>query len=196
MGELVRTKLPTEHGDFIMYAYESGFTDFPHIVMQSESWSDTQIPFVRIHSECMTGDVFSSNKCDCGEQLNFSMKYITEHGGLILYLRQEGRGIGLINKMKAYNLQEQGYDTIQANLKLGLHQDARNYDVAIEILKDFNSNKIRLLTNNPDKVKSLEDKGIEIVERIPIEIPPKKENLQYLKTKKEQMGHFLSHVLD
>jgi 3,4-dihydroxy 2-butanone 4-phosphate synthase/GTP cyclohydrolase II len=196
MKQLVKITLPTDFGDFEMLAYDSEFVDFPHIVLISSGDADhkSALPNVRVHSECMTGDVFSSLRCDCGEQLNFAMAYIAKHGGLIVYLRQEGRGIGIVNKMKAYNLQDEGYDTVDANEKLGFHQDARNFDIAATILKDLNITHINLLTNNPKKIASLHKNGIKIAQRIAVEIEPHKGTHDYLKIKKEKMGHLLNSV--
>ena len=191
MSRLEDIHLPTKYGDFDMIAYDSGVIDFPHFALVSKKWDKMTIPAVRIHSECITGDVFSSARCDCGEQLDYAMQYVQESGGIVLYLRQEGRGIGIINKMKAYNLQDQGYDTVQANLKLGLHQDARNYAIAVEMLNDLQVDKIKLLTNNPLKIKEIRDNGIEVVERLPIQIKEHEKNRGYLKTKKDHMGHLL-----
>jgi 3,4-dihydroxy 2-butanone 4-phosphate synthase/GTP cyclohydrolase II len=144
-----------------------------------------------MHSECLTGDIFGSKRCDCGEQLDAALKMIGQEGGVLLYLRQEGRGIGLINKLKAYQLQDSGLDTAAANVHLGFPEDGRNYQMAIEILKQLNIPKIRLLTNNPLKVNALETHGVEIEARIPIVIPPQMENEFYLQTKKMRMGHLI-----
>lgn len=190
MKRLEKATLPTKHGDFEMLAYESPFKEFPHVVLFSKTKQE-EVPIVRVHSECMTGDVFSSSRCDCGEQLDYSLEYVSEHGGMVIYLRQEGRGIGLVNKMKAYNLQDEGLNTIEANLKLGFHQDERKFDIAKVILEDLDIKKIKLLTNNPEKIKQLEEAGIEIVERIPIEIKAHDKNKDYLKTKRDDMGHML-----
>ena len=196
MKQLVKTTLPTDFGDFEMFAYDSEYAEFPHIVLRSSGESDHKslLPNVRVHSECMTGDVFSSRRCDCGEQLNFAMGYIAKHGGLILYLRQEGRGIGIVNKMKAYNLQDEGYDTVEANEKLGFHQDARDFNVAAMILEDLDVSHINVLTNNPRKIASLRENGIEIAKRIAVEIEPHQGTHNYLKIKKEKMGHLLNSV--
>lgn len=191
MKRLEKASLPTKHGDFDMLAYESPFKEFPHVVLFSKTKQD-EIPIIRVHSECMTGDVFGSARCDCGEQLDYSLEYVSKHGGMVIYLRQEGRGIGLVNKMKAYNLQDGGLNTIEANLKLGFHQDERKFDIAKIILEDLGIKKIRLLTNNPDKIKQLEQAGIEITERIPIEITAHDKNKDYLKTKRDDMGHMLN----
>ena len=190
----VEAILPTKFGDFKLKVYSSEFEHFPHLALFTDGIAEKEIVDVRIHSECMTGDVFSSLRCDCGAQLDFSMRWIQENGGIILYLRQEGRGIGLTNKLRAYNLQDTGLNTKDANIELGFHSDPRSYDEALEILKDFNIKKIRLLTNNPEKLKAFADTQIELVERIPIEIPPTPESENYLKTKKYEMGHFLSNT--
>lgn len=191
MSHLESISLPTKYGGFKMLAYDSGVKDFPHFALVSETWDKDNVPYVRIHSECVTGDVFSSGRCDCGEQLDYAMNYVQEHNGIVLYLRQEGRGIGIINKMKAYNLQDKGYDTVQANLKLGLHQDARDYDIAVDILKDLGVSDLKLLTNNPLKIEGLNKKGLKVIERIPIQIKHHEGNRNYLKTKKDDMGHLL-----
>lgn len=172
-------------------AFESGQSDFPHIVLINTDRPMGDVVNVRIHSECMTGDVFSSVRCDCGEQLDASLEYFSLHGGVLIYLRQEGRGIGLVNKMKAYNLQDEGLDTIKANHALGFHTDERNFDIAIEILKDLGIAKINLLTNNPEKMGAFDNGAVEVMERISIEMKARKENLHYLRTKKTGMGHFL-----
>lgn len=189
---LVESKLPTQYGSFHIRAYASKVKDFPNLALYSEEIDVSSVVDIRIHSECMTGDVFSSTKCDCGEQLNFSMDWVQKNGGLIIYLRQEGRGIGLVNKLKAYNLQEQGYETKEANLKLGFHADSRDYSSAIDILHDLGVKRIRLLTNNPEKLQAFEGSGISVVKRLPIEIEANDHNLDYLKTKKNRMGHFLT----
>ncbi len=147
---------------------------------------------LRIHSECMTGDVFGSTRCDCGEQLASSMKYLEDHGGMLIYLRQEGRGIGLVNKLKAYNLQDEGMDTIRANHALGFHTDERDFSVAIAILNSMSVKQVHLITNNPDKMDAFANSGIEIVSRIPIMIEPRPENRHYLTTKKQALGHLLN----
>lgn len=164
----------------------------PHIAMVREKTDVSKTVLVRIHSECMTGDVFGSLRCDCGEQLHEAMRRIGEEGGVIIYLRQEGRGIGLINKMKAYNLQDEGLNTAEANLHLGFEIDEREYDIAIKMLKDLNVTSIKLMTNNPEKVVSFASSGIELVDRVPLEIKPHQENLQYLKTKQTLMGHMIN----
>lgn len=193
MKRLEKAPLPTKYGDFDMYAYKSEFKDFPHVVLFSKT-DYTDVPAVRVHSECMTGDVFSSGRCDCGEQLEFAMEYTAKYGGLVIYLRQEGRGIGLVKKLSAYNLQDKGLDTYEANESLGLHQDNRNFTIAADILKDLGIDKINLLTNNPDKVQQLKDSGINIEKRIPIEIAAHHNNESYLKTKRDIKGHLLTQL--
>jgi GTP cyclohydrolase II len=192
----VEAVLPTDWGTFRIIAYSKRADDnVPHLAMVHENFDPTREPTVlRIHSECMTGDVFHSKRCDCGEQLDYAMRVASERGGLVIYLRQEGRGIGLINKLKAYNLQDKGFDTQEANLHLGFGADERTYDDAIAILKNLNIKKIALLTNNPLKVNYLEDGGLQVVERVPILIEPKEENRFYLKTKQNVMGHLLDIV--
>tara|TARA_Y100001972_G_C7660609_1_gene333143 strand:- start:2975 stop:3571 length:597 start_codon:yes stop_codon:yes gene_type:complete len=187
----VVTRIPTKYGPFFIKAYHY-LNDQPNLAIHTEGLQTNKPVYVRIHSECMTGDVFGSSKCDCGEQLDFSMKWIQKHEGVIIYLRQEGRGIGLINKLHAYNLQEKGLDTKSANLELGFHEDPRDYTPAIGILKDLKIDRIRLLTNNPMKVEAFEGSQIKVVERVPIEIEPRPENLFYLQTKKKGMRHMLS----
>lgn len=182
--------IPTKYGEFRMRAYSCSETDYiPTIVLINDQTKLDEPVHVRIHSECITGDLFGSMKCECGEQLDLSMKIISEKGGLIIYLRQEGRGIGIINKLHAYREQEKGLDTIEANKVLGLEIDARRYDTAIHILKQLQIKKIVLLTNNPGKMAALKEGGFESVERKSLVIPPKKENKRYLKTKKDKMGH-------
>ncbi|MFN5620034.1 MAG: GTP cyclohydrolase II [Flavobacteriales bacterium] len=187
---LVSSRLPTVYGEFVMDAFDSGRPEMPHLVLRNRG-SESPIVNVRIHSECLTGDVFGSTRCDCGEQLATSLRYIEDHGGVLVYLRQEGRGIGLVNKMKAYNLQDQGMDTIVANHHLGFHADLRNYSEAITILKQLGISRINLITNNPDKLDAFHESGITIENRIPILIDPRPENRTYLDTKKNALGHFL-----
>lgn len=188
--------LPTHWGNFRMIAYSDEVNDrMPHLAIVHENFSNAEPTLVRIHSECITGDLFGSKKCDCGEQLDRAMELAAFHSGLVIYLRQEGRGIGIINKLKAYKLQEQGLDTIEANVHLGLEVDDRHYDLAIEILKDLNIQTIRLLTNNPDKIEAIEKSNIEVLERVPIVIAPRPENLEYLRTKQQSMGHLLNGAL-
>ena len=184
--------LPTRWGIFDMIAYaNSPKVAKPHIAMVSQQTDLSQPVLVRIHSECMTGDIFSSLRCDCGEQLERAMEVTSEKGGVVLYLRQEGRGIGIINKMKAYNLQDKGVNTVDANIHLGFEADERTYGMAIEMLKDLGITKIHLMTNNPQKVEAFADSDVKVVSRVPLEMPPKKENVDYLRTKKSLMGHLL-----
>ena len=173
-----------------MTVFQNRMDAAEHFSLVKAPLSDT--PLVRIHSECITGDVFGSSKCDCGMQLDRSLQLISEEGGILIYLRQEGRGIGLANKVKAYALQEQGYDTVEANLQLGLLIDDRDYAVAYQILKQMGISSVRLLTNNPTKVAAMAKYGVSVTERIPVNIPSTHENQTYLKTKKEKLGHFLA----
>lgn len=187
--------IPTDFGNFTMRAYSSKEDDYvPTIVIYNPNTKLDKLVNVRIHSECITGDLFGSRKCECGEQLNKAMEIIGREGGIIIYLRQEGRGIGIINKLHAYREQEKGLDTIEANKILGFEIDARKYDIAINILKDLHINKIKLLTNNPDKISSIMNAGFEEIERVSLEIEPKSENIEYLNTKKLDFGHMLTHI--
>jgi 3,4-dihydroxy 2-butanone 4-phosphate synthase/GTP cyclohydrolase II len=181
-----------QRGDFSMTVFRNQMDDCEHFALIKETQFKNQVPMVRIHSECITGDVFGSCKCDCGSQLQQSLSLIAEEGGVLIYLRQEGRGIGLANKLKAYALQEQGYDTVEANLELGLPVDGRDYAVAFQILKYFNMDVVRLLTNNPYKVDAMRKYGIQVSERIALSVEPTHENRAYLKTKKEKLGHILA----
>jgi len=184
--------IPTRHGPFSMLAYAEKSTErMPHIALVAKGFDPAQPVAVRIHSECMTGDVFSSRRCDCGEQLDASLQIAAERGGVVIYLRQEGRGIGLINKLKAYNLQDLGFNTVDANTHLGFDVDARQYDCAIYILQDLGIQQVELITNNPIKVEALRRSPLEVVGRIPIIIPPQADSRQYLQTKQDLMGHLL-----
>lgn len=180
------------HGDFNLTVFHNVLDDAEHFSLVKPALDTTKIPLVRIHSECITGDLFGSTKCDCGDQLERSLALISAEGGVLIYLRQEGRGIGLSNKVKAYALQEEGLDTVDANVKLGLPVDSRDYAVAFQMLKAMGLSSVRLLTNNPLKVASLEAYGMNVVQRVGLEMIPTDENKAYLKTKKEKLGHFLS----
>ncbi len=186
---VAKANLPTRYGAFQMLVYDTP-EQKEHVALTLGAIDDGWPVLVRAHSECLTGDVFGSSRCDCREQLADSLRFLQEQGrGVFLYLRQEGRGIGLANKISAYALQERGLDTVEANLALGLPEDMRDYRVAAEMLFDLGVRRARLLTNNPAKVKGLERHGIEVVERIPLEITPNPSNLEYLRTKREKMGH-------
>jgi len=178
-------KLPTVYGTFNIQAFKEGEKE--HLAIFTETLNNT--PIVRVHSECLTGDVLGSKKCDCGEQLHFAQELIAKEGGMIIYHRQEGRNIGLLGKVNAYALQDIGFDTVEANHQLGFKADERTYEIVEFILEYFNINEIKLLTNNPSKIESL--KNIEIIQRIPIKIIPNPYNRDYLKVKKEQLGHLL-----
>ena len=179
--------LPTKYGKFKIRAYKQDNQE--HLAIMSEDFEKIESPFVRIHSECLTGDTLGSLKCDCQNQLDLSLKFIAEHGGLVIYHRQEGRNIGLLNKVNAYALQDQGRNTIEANLELGFGADDRDYSIVEEIFKDLNLKKIKLITNNPKKIDYVKSIGIEIIERIPAITKSNKYNEHYINTKKEHMGH-------
>ena len=184
--------IPTRWGNFELMAYaESDQEQMPHLAIVADGALAQTAPPVRIHSECMTGDVFGSRRCDCGEQLSAALHHIAKHKGIVIYLRQEGRGIGLINKLKAYKLQDQGMNTAEANAHLGFEVDGRQYDAALAILHDLGLGKIKLLTNNPLKVAAFEGSGIEVVERLPVIGEAHGDNIDYLLTKQELMGHLL-----
>ena len=186
------TRLPIEkYGDFTMTLFANQLDNSEHFALVKASPEPDSAPLVRIHSECITGDVFGSCKCDCGSQLDQSLALIAAKGGVLIYLRQEGRGIGLTNKLKAYALQEQGFDTVDANVELGLPVDSRNYGVAYQILKHMGIKSVKLLTNNPHKVDAMAQYGINVTERVPLLVQSTPDNQMYLKTKKEKLGHFL-----
>ena len=190
MKPLVSARLPTDAGDFEVHAFESGVSSQPHLMLCSKK-QPAALPLVRVHSECWTGDVVGSLRCDCGPQLDSSLKQVQKEGGAVLYLRQEGRGIGLVEKLKAYNLQDEGLDTYEANERLGHQRDARRFDVAAEMLASRGWTAIRLLTNNPDKVYDLEKEGIEVREVVALEMAPNEHNAEYLsaKAKEVKQGH-------
>lgn len=182
--------IPTPWGNFNMMAFAENSDDWmPHLALVHELVDFSQPVLTRIHSECLTGDLFHSKRCDCGDQLLKSLDLISSSKGILLYLRQEGRGIGLINKLKAYNLQDLGLNTVDANVHLGLKIDAREYGIAVEMLQQIGVLRVHLLTNNPDKIEALEHSPIEVSSRVPLIMTPKEENLNYLKTKREAMGH-------
>lgn len=187
-------KMPTHFGDFQIHGYVNDLSGEHHIALVKGDISDGENVLCRVHSECLTGDVFGSRRCDCGQQLQSALEQIEKEGrGVLLYMRQEGRGIGLINKLKCYELQEQGFDTVDANIKLGFDADLREYWIGAQILQDLGIKTMRLLTNNPDKVFQLSDFGLEIIERVPIQMPATPEDIIYLRTKQNRMGHFVEY---
>lgn len=197
---ITKAKLPTKHGRFMLYAFENQDKQ-EHVMLTiglpQQAENSEKIPMVRIHSECLTGDAFSSLKCDCGPQLNETMVKIQDYGcGAILYLRQEGRGIGLVNKIRAYALQDQGHDTLQANLMLGLPADARTYDMCKPMLDHVGVKRVKLITNNPNKISYLNDLDVEVVERVPLVVGVNEHNTDYLGVKRDQMGHLLDDDID
>jgi 3,4-dihydroxy 2-butanone 4-phosphate synthase/GTP cyclohydrolase II len=190
--ELV-TPLPTRYGDFQLHVYRSEVDAKEHLALVKGDVRGAKRVLVRVHSECLTGDIFGSKRCDCGEQLAAAMAQVEREGrGVVLYMRQEGRGIGLLNKLKAYNLQDKGLDTVEANLKLGFKPDLRDYGIGAQILADLGVTSMRFMTNNPKKIVGIDGYGLKVVERVPLEVRPNPANLRYLKTKKEKMGHLLA----
>jgi len=195
--QCARATLPTDYGTFDIRLFENNITGEVHVALVKGHVRDEEDVLVRVHSQCLTGDVFASRRCDCGSQLHTAMRRIDSEGqGVILYMHQEGRGIGLANKIKAYHLQEQGRDTVEANEELGFAADLRDYGTGAQMLASLGLTTIRLMTNNPRKVVGLKGYGLEISERIPLEVPPTKDNLNYLRTKKEKLGHLLEGVDD
>ena len=188
-------RLPTVYGDFRIYAYRSDVTEEEHVAMVMGDITPEDPVLVRVHSQCLTGDIFGSCRCDCGPQLEQALQKIADEGrGVLLYLLQEGRGIGLMNKLRAYELQEQGHDTVEANERLGFRPDQRDYGIGAQILRDLGVRKMRLMTNNPSKYIGLHGYGLEIVERIPLEVPPTDTSRAYLRAKRDKLGHLLKLV--
>lgn len=192
--QVTKTDMPTRYGHFTAYGYTNKLNGEHHVALVKGEIGEGENLLCRVHSECLTGDTFGSLRCDCGQQLHAAMRQIEEEGrGILLYMRQEGRGIGLINKLRAYELQEQGMDTLEANLALGFKGDEREYYIGAQILRDLGAKTLRLLTNNPDKVYQLQDFGMEILERVPIQAPANPHDIRYLRTKKNRMGHLLKY---
>ncbi len=193
MKKIEEANIQTGFGTFKFAAFADSYDEYsPDLAIYTPNIDfSVQTPLIRLHSECLTGDIFHSMRCDCGQQLQNALHQINKEGGILLYLRQEGRGIGLINKLKAYNLQDEGEDNYEANIHLGFKDDARDYTKAINILKNFNVKKIRLLTNNPLKIAAFDNTNIEVIERIPLIIPSNDINKKYLHSKKEKKGHLL-----
>jgi 3,4-dihydroxy 2-butanone 4-phosphate synthase/GTP cyclohydrolase II len=189
---LIEVDMPTEWGHFRLRAYKQTTTGDIHLALIKGDWKENEPVMVRVHSSCATGDIFGSCRCDCGGQLHAAMKMVDEAGrGAIVYMKQEGRGIGLLNKLKAYQLQEQGMDTVEANLSLGFQMDHRDYGIGAQILRDLGISRMRLITNNPSKRSAIQGYGLEIVEKIPLKIKPNEHNKRYLDTKRDKMGHEL-----
>ena len=189
---VVSVEMPTRHGRFTLHAYEEVLTGDVHLAMTKGDWTEAEPVLVRVHSQCVTGDIFGSKRCDCGDQLATALRRVEAEGrGVVLYMKQEGRGIGLVNKLRAYKLQEEGMDTVEANEALGFGMDHRDYGTGCQILRDLGIRKLRLMTNNPTKRVGLAGYGLEIVERVPIEIAPNDDNVAYLQTKRDRMGHLI-----
>jgi len=192
LEDLVQTPIPTEHGEFILHYYSNSVDAKEHIALVKGDVAHQDNVPVRIHSECFTGDVLGSRRCDCGEQLDMALQMIAKAGvGVLIYLRQEGRGIGLLKKLQAYNLQDMGMDTVDANLHLGYQADEREYTIAALMLEDLQVNSVQLITNNPEKIQALKQLGVTVAGRIPIEVVAHDSNVAYLKTKANKMAHFL-----
>lgn len=190
INNLVQTRIPTKYGEFVLHYFSNTQDDKEHVAFVFGDVKNKEAVPVRLHSECFTGDVFGSRRCDCGEQLDTALKMISEHGaGVLLYLRQEGRGIGLLKKMQAYNLQDEGMDTVDANIHLGHLPDEREYNIAALMLKDLHIKSIQLITNNPDKIEQLKSLGIAVTQRIAIEVDSNSDNRSYLQTKVDKMDH-------
>jgi len=193
--EMARTQLPTPYGVFQTIAFENEIDGQCHMALVMGEIKPDRDILVRVHSQCLTGDVFGSYRCDCGEQLQAALQWIAqEGGGVLLYLQQEGRGIGLMNKLRAYALQDQGHDTVEANAALGFKPDLRDYGIGAQILRALGIGRMRLLTNNPRKIVGLEGYGLQIIDRIPLEMPPRQDNIRYLRAKREKLGHLMSHL--
>ncbi len=192
---VAEAKLPSDHGDFMLRVYENSLDGKEHVAIIKGDITTDEPVLVRVHSECLTGDIFASRRCDCGPQLHAALDQIEREGrGVVLYMRQEGRGIGLVNKIKAYALQEQGMDTVEANVHLGFPPDPRDYGIGAQILHDLGVRKMRLMTNNPKKRVGLQSHGLEVVELVALEVPATAENHEYLETKRDKMGHILRHL--